>query len=648
MNIDDVKEDLKKKNYKKALISIEKILIKNPNLEQNVNLKGVILANLDRVIEARECWFNAIKINSSYFDPIYNIADSYLKKKNHDEALKYFVKASELRPKNFIVHFRIGYLFMQKQNWDKALSYFNKSMDLNNKFPNTFFNMAIILNLLNKKKESIQFFKSYIELQPNNIEAYYSLGICYREIGDIQMAEKTFLKALKMNPDYPYLKGQLQFMKNHLCDWVNYNETKKNIEKDITQNKKTITPWQALSVIDSPKLLKDNTMLFIDNKEFNNQNLIDKKKITLGYFSPDFCEHAVSNQFKQILKLHDKKKFEIIGFYLNSKQDEKLYEMKTYFDKFFDINQMSTEDIIRLTQVHKIDIAIDLAGSTYSNSYQIFNQICAPLQVSYLGFAGSTGLNNMDYLIADKNVIPDFCRKFYSEKIIYMPNTFMPGDDTQKISENKLKRKDFGIPDNAVIYCCFNKSYKITPEIFNTWINIINKVENSILWLNISNDQTKLNIINYAKKMGLNSNKIFFTDRSKKYEDYLEKHSLADIFLDTFPYSAHSTGYASLISGVPIVTYKSETFATNVCSSLLMEADLQEFVTKDLSDYKRLAIQLGQNKKKLDSIKNKLKENFLKKKVFNSESYISALEKAFYKIYHLKKNNKICSDLILD
>ena len=127
---------------------------------------------------------------------------------------------------------------MQKQNWDKALSYFNKSMDLNNKFPNTFFNMAIILNLLNKKKESIQYFKSYIELQPNNIEAYYSLGICYREIGDIQMAEKTFLKALKMNPDYPYLKGQLQFMKNHLCDWVNYNETKKNIEKDITQNKK--------------------------------------------------------------------------------------------------------------------------------------------------------------------------------------------------------------------------------------------------------------------------------------------------------------------------------------------------------------------------------------------------------------------------
>ncbi len=461
------------------------------------------------------------------------------------------------------------------------------------------------------------------------------------------MAEKTFSKAFKIDPDYPYLKGQLQFIKNHLCDWDNYKETINNIKKDIAKNKKIITPWQALSVIDSSKLLRDNTMIFINNNKFNNKNLIAKKKITLGYFSPDFCEHAVSNQFKQILKLHDKKNFKIIGFYLNSKQDEKLNEIKNYFDEFFYINQMSTEEIIRLTEEQKVDIAIDLAGYTYSNRYQIFSQRCAPIQVSYLGYAGSTGLNNMDYLIADKTVIPDPCRKYYSEKIIYMPKTFMPGDDTQKISEKNLKRKDFGFQDNAVIYCCFNKSYKITPDIFDIWINIINEVEDSVLWLNISNDQTKLNIVKYAQKKGLNSNKIFFANRSKKYEDYLEKHGLADIFLDTFPYSAHSTGYASLISGVPVVTYKSDTFANNVCSSLLLEADLRELITKNLTDYKSLAIELGQNKKKLDTIKSKLKKNFIKKKMFNSKLYVQDFEKALYKIYHLKKNNKDCGDFNL-
>ena len=145
MNIEEVIENIKKKNFKKALSGIEKILIENPNLEQNVNLKGVILANLDQVNEARECWFNAIKINNSYFDPIYNLGDSYLKKREYDESLKYFIKASELKPKNFIVHFRIGYLFMQKQNWDKALSYFNKSKELNNKFPKTFLILQLFL-----------------------------------------------------------------------------------------------------------------------------------------------------------------------------------------------------------------------------------------------------------------------------------------------------------------------------------------------------------------------------------------------------------------------------------------------------------------------------------------------------------------------
>ena len=648
MNIKDVIENFKKKNFEEALSGIEKILIKNPNFEQNINLKGVILANLNRIIEARQCWLQALKINNLYFDSIYNLGDSYLNNKEYDEALKYFIKALDLQAKNFIIHFKIGYLFMQKQRLDEALLYFNQSKNLNNKFPNTLFNMGIVLNLLNKKKEAILSFESYIKLQPNDVEAYYSLGICYREIGDVKMAEKIFSNAFKINPEYPYLKGQLQFARNHLCDWHNYDDFKKNIEKDIINNKKSITPWQALSVIESPKLLKNNSMLFANNEKFNHKNFINKRKITLGYFSPDFCEHAVSNQFRQILKLHDKKKFEIIGFYLSSKKDERLYEIKTYFDKFYNISQMSVGDIIKLVEDQKVDIAIDLAGFTNANRYQIFNKRCAPIQVSYLGFAGSTGLKNMDYLIGDKTVIPDSCRKFYSEKIIYMPNTFMPGDDTQKISKKNLQRKDFGIPNDAIIYCCFNKSYKITPGIFNIWINVLKKVENSILWLNISNNQTKLNIMNYAEKNSLNSNKIFFTDRSKNYEDYLEKHSLADIFLDTCPYSAHSTGYASLISGVPIVTYKSETFANNVCSSLLIEANLQELVTKNLSDYKSLAIELGQNKLKLNNIKNRLKKDFIDKKIFNSELYTQDLEKAFYKIYELKKNNRNSCDLRFD
>ena len=229
--------------------------------------------------------------------------------------------------------------------------------------------------LLERRKQQIsnleqdtQYYKGAVEASMDGIK----LAELYCEVN----SEITDIKLYKsLNEKYADLEKAME---------AKYN--------DYSYSRTAFNQWSTA--------VKENCFKnIIDDEKFN-----DKKKITLGCFSPDFCEHAVSNQFKKILKLHDKKKFEIIGFYLNSKQDEKLYEMKTYFDKFFDINQMSTEDIIRLTQVHKIDIAIDLAGYTYSNRYQIFNQRCAPLQVSYLGFAGSTGLNNMDYLIADKNV----------------------------------------------------------------------------------------------------------------------------------------------------------------------------------------------------------------------------------------------------
>ena len=639
MNIQDVIEELKKKKFDKALSGIDEILNKNPNTEQNINLKGVILLNLERVIEARKCWFQAIRINKQYFDPFYNLGDSYLKKNEHDDALKYFTKALDLQPKNFIVHFRIGYLFMQKQNWDKALLYFNKSMDLNNQFPNTFFNMAIILNLLNKKKESIQFFKSYIELQPNNIEAYYSLGICYREIGDIQMAEKTFLKAFKINPEYPYLKGQLQFMKNHLCDWVNYNETKKNIEKDIEQNKKAITPWQALSVIESPKLLKDNTALFLDNKEFNNKNLIDKKKITLGYFSPDFCEHAVSNQFKQILKLHDKKKFEIVGFYLNSKQDEKLYEIKTYFDKFLDVRLKTDEQIVEMSRELKIDIAVDLKGFTLNNRFGIFVKRCAPLQISYLGYPGTLASDSIDYLVADKILIPDENKKFYSEKIIYMPNTYQVNDSTLKVSEKKFERKDLGLPEKGIVFCSFNQSYKILPDMFKIWTQIIKKVENSVLWLMTDNEITEKNLKNEFIKNDIKENRLIFASRMH-HREHLSRLKLADIFLDTFPYNAHTTASDALRVGIPVVTLKGQSFASRVASSLLNCLDLNELTTDNENEYQKVAIKLAENNSLLQEIKRKINSNISTKPLFDTKLFTQHLEKAYLTVIQRLKKNK--------
>ena len=425
---------------------------------------------------------------------------------------------------------------------------------------------------------------------------------------------------------------------------LGYDEEKPGNVKNITK------PFQESVSVHCAKSKEVFTLFHVnrESSEHQKENSFDiapRQKINIGYFSADFCEHAVSNQLSEILKMHDKNKFNTFGFYLGTKIDNKLREIKKNFNDFFYISQIETRNIIQLVKNLKIDIAVDLMGYTKSNRYKIFNERCAPIQVSYLGYAGTTGLKNMDYLIADESVILNDYRKYYLEKIIYMPNSFMPNNENQIISEKKYTKMSEGLPKNGIVYCCFNKHYKITPKIFDVWIDILKNVENSILWLNSAEEDTKKNILEYSRQKGLSQKKIFFTERTLGYPEYLSKHQLADIFLDTSPFSAHSTGCASLLAGVPIITISGKSYANNVCSSLLRSIGMGELIAENLTEYKDKAIYLGKNLDKLLNIKKKIKNNNMGKSLFDSKTYTKDLEKAFSQIYKTKKNKLQNEDL---
>jgi predicted O-linked N-acetylglucosamine transferase (SPINDLY family) len=505
--------------------------------------------------------------------------------------------------------------------------------------------LGIALSNLNKKNETINCLTKAIEIDPKYIDAFFLLGVTFREIKKFSLSKKYFLEAFKLNPDYPYLKGAIRFIKNTLCEWNNYEKDLFDLENDIKNKKKVTTPWQGLSLFESPAIQLKNTILFSEHQKENSFDIAPRQKINIGYFSANFCEHAVSNQLSEILKMHDKNKFNTFGFYLGTKVDDKLKEIKNNFNDFFDISEIETRDIIQLVKDLKIDIAVDLMGFTKSNRYKIFNNRCAPIQVSYLGYAGTTGLKNMDYLIADESVILNDYRKYYLEKIIYMPNSFMPNNENQIISEKKYTKMSEGLPKNGIVYCCFNKHYKITPKIFDVWIDILKNVENSILWLNSAEEDTKKNILEYSRQKGLSQKKIFFTERTLGYPEYLSKHQLADIFLDTSPFSAHSTGCASLLAGVPIISISGKSYANNVCSSLLRSIGMGELIAENLTEYKDKAIYLGKNLDKLLNIKKKIKNNNMEKSLFDSKTYTKDLEKAFSQIYKTKKNKLQNEDL---
>jgi predicted O-linked N-acetylglucosamine transferase (SPINDLY family) len=644
-NIENILKNFKNKNYKDALRELNKILIIDPNSVEKLNLKGVILQALNKPEEARKNWIKSLSINNKYFDAYFNLGNSYMDEKNYKQAEIYYNQAAICQPQNFKIYYQLGFLCMKKNELQKSYNFFNKSINYNNNFAPTYYNLGIALSNLNKKNEAINCLIKAIEINPKYIDAFFLLGITFREIKKFSLSKKYFLEAFKLNPDYPYLKGAIRFIKNTLCEWDDFEKDLFDLENDVKNKKKVTTPWQGLSLFESPAIQLQNTILFSEQQKENSFNVAPNQKINIGYFSANFCEHAVSNQLGEILKMHDKNKFNTFGFYLGKKIDNKLKEIKKNFNDFFDISQIETSNIIQLVRDLKIDIAVDLMGYTKSNRYKIFNNRCAPIQVSYLGYAGTTGLKNMDYLIADESVILNDYRKYYSEKIIYMPNSFMPNNENQVISKKQYTKKSEGLPENGIVYCCFNKHYKITPKIFDVWIDILKNVENSILWLNSAEEDTKKNILEYSRQKGLSQKKIFFTERTLGYPEYLSKHQLADIFLDTSPFSAHSTGCASLLAGVPIITISGKSYANNVCSSLLRSIGMGELIAENLTEYKDKAIYLGKNLDKLLNIKKKIKNNNMGKSLFDSKTYTKDLEKAFSQIYKTKKNKLQNEDL---
>ena len=360
-----------------------------------------------------------------------------------------------------------------------------------------------------------------------------------------------------------------------------------------------------------------------------------KNKIRVGYFSSDFYKHATSRLIARVLELHNKNKFEVFGFYLSNKKDDMHNRILKTFDKFFYCANENDLKIVDLARQNQIDIAVDLKGYINNNRFSIFENRCAPIQINYLGFPGTTGSLNMDYIIADKNLITKDEEKYYTEKIIYFPNSYQPNDNTRILPPKKLLKSNYGLPEEKIIMCSFNDTYKITKEIFDIWINILQKNKNTVLWL-LSNSETfEKNIANYVSSKNIDVSRIIFAHPTNSKE-HIQRLSLADIFLDSYPCCGHTTASDAIWAEVPLITIKGKTFASRVASSLLNNIGLSELISSSFNEYYNLVCDLVLNKKKLLNIKNKLKENKLKKTLFNSEEYTKNLERAYMETYENK------------
>ena len=595
---------LQTKNFIKAIEFLSLSIKINNNFADSFNNRGIALAEIEKHSEALNDYDQAIKLKPNFFSANLNKAIALKNLKNFDQATRLFKICISLNPNNSQVYNNLGNLYKE--------------------------------SLLNEK--AIVCYKKAVELNPNYPEALNNLAITYQALGKFKEAQINYNKAFEINENIEYLPGNRFYNNQFICDWKNFEKKIDEIKIGIDNNKNLIDPFILLGILDDPVYHKINAEIHI-KKKFNriSTKAIEKnsnKKIKIAYFSAEYHRHPILLLMMDIFKNHNKSLFEVFAFSHGPyKEDDPWRQLvKPYFNEFFDITTKASDEILYLCRKLKIDIAVNLTGLTANNRTEIFMDRVAPIQINYLGYPGTMGAKFMDYIIADKIIIPENLKNHYSEKVLYLPDCYQPNTRnlfTKKIEKKNFTRVDFDLPKEAVILCSFNSNYKITPTIFNSWMNILKKVKSSVLWIYAYNDIAKNNLKIEAKRRGIDSNRIFFAEKMPILEEHFERMKLADIFLDTFPYGAHTTAGDCLRVALPIVTLMGNSFASRVAASILASIDMKELITHNIIDYENLIIKLASDKNELNKIKNKMKEKIEQSSFFNSLKFTKELEKIY-------------------
>jgi len=617
----------------------EEILKQETNNSEAYNLYAFTLYYLEKFDAAVECWSKAIKINPNYIEAYNGRGNAFIKLDNLDEAIINFNQAIKINPNYFEAYNNLGNAFINLEKLNQAMASYDKAIKIKPDYAHAYHGRAYTLMKSLKLEEAVNNWNKAIKINPNFVDAYSERGHALVALNRLDEALESYNNAYTLNPDYKFLLGNLVHTKFKLCSWKSVAENLEELKNKILKAEKSSPPFPILAFFDLPQLQKISAEIWI-KENFSKKSFIEKipkkepeKKIRIGYYSADYYEHATSYLIAELIELHDKSKFEIFGFSFGPDKDDKMRKrISKAFDQFIDVNLKSDKEVAQLSRGLKIDIAVDLKGFTQFSRFGIFVERCAPIQVNYLGHPGTLGADCIDYIIADKVLIPQKNQKDYSEKIIYLPHCYQVNDSNKKISDKVFTRRELELPKDGFIFCCFNKNYKITPNVFDCWMKILKSVKGSVLWLFENNPITIKNLQQEANKRDVESNRLIFA-KAMVLDKHLARHKVADLFLDTFPYTAHTTCSDALWAGLPVLTCAGESFASRVSASLLNAIGLSELVTNTNKGYEDMAIELANNPIRLKKIKNELEKNKLEKPLFNTKLFTKHIESAYTEMH---------------
>lgn len=627
----------------------------NPDYaEAHANLANT-LKQQGHIEDAIFSYKKAVSIRPTYAEAHNNLGNIFLDNNQVDDARISFERAVSVKPDFAEALNNLGNIMRDYGQLDKAYKLYLKAANIKPSFAEVQNNLGIILMELGQHSLAIDYYSNAISKKYNFAEAHANLGNAQKRLKKLNEAIECFQQAIEINPTINYVLGDLINSKMNLCLWHDHTMEIKELEKKINNNEKVIRPFPSLAFIVNPKTQKKIAEIFAKTRFSPSNNLALLKhsskinKIRVGYFSPDFRNHAVSSLISELFQLHDRAKFEIHAFYFGpNTNDDMNHKIKSSVDFYHEVRLLGHKEVAMLARKNKIDIAVDLCGYTQDCRPEIFAERAAPIQISYLGYPGTMGTKFMDYIIADRIIIPEKNQKYFSEKIIYMPNSYQVNMSKKDLTPENITRKELGLPNSNFVFCCFNNTYKITPSIFECWMQILKNVNHSVLWLYCTNDNVALNLKNEAVKCGVNADRLVFASYKPEINNFSNRIKLADLFLDCLPYNAHTMASDTLRMGVPVLTCMGETLASRVAASLLHAVNVPELVTKTKEEYVSLAIELGTNRGKFKNVKEKLLKNVSHTPLYNSKLFATHLETAFKKTYYASQNKQSIDNIYIE
>ncbi len=621
-----------------AISSFRKsIELKPGNADAHNNL-GVALHNTGRTEEAATQYRKAIALQPSNADAHNNLGNILNGQGKFQEALHHLEQAVSIRPDFADAWNNLGNLLSSQGKSAQAIECYLKALDIHPAHLLAHNNLGAALIERKEYAAALRHLGKAIEISPDYVRAHYNLGVLFQEIGEPKKAIDSFRKVLELDPQYHSARSYLLHELQRICDWKESGSLAAAVRSAVRDAPATernrISAFAFLAVPGATpseqRICAEKWAevmyghLQPENPEFSPERL---KRLHIGYISADFREHPVSQLLSQVIELHDRSRFTISAYsYGVDDGSEMRKRVKNAFDNFVEIGDISIEEAAKKIRSDKVDILVDLTGYTTSSRTGILALRPAPVQMSYLGYPGTMGASFFDYLIADRFLVPEGSEGNYREDIAFLPS-YQANDRKCPIGETP-SRSSLGLPEEAFVFCCFNQTYKISPDIFGIWMNLLNEVPGSVLWLLASNAAAAENLKMEAGKRNITEDRIIFAQR-ESLEMHLARLQCADLFLDTLPYNAGTTASNALWAGLPVVTCPGETFASRMAGSLLTALEIPELIADSLEEYRSIALKIATDEHFRTAIRNRIRNHRDSAPLFDSASFTRNLESMF-------------------